>query len=64
MTRGRNVFLIRGGTSFVNMKRGQNVFPNYEMGAKHLSEIWFEFETSLRNMARMGRNVSLNNGAN
>ena len=50
------------------MKRGRNVFPNNEMGAKRLtyglgakrlSEIWFRCETSFGNMVWV-RNVFLN----
>ena len=33
------IFLLGGERSFVNMKRGRKVFPNYEMGAKRLSTI-------------------------
>ena len=32
--------------SFQNMKRERNVFPNYEIDVKRLSEIWFVCETS------------------
>ena len=54
----RNVFLNYedgGETSFLFMGRGRNVFPKYELGdvflnyglgAKRLSEIWFGCETS------------------
>ena len=28
------------------MKRGRDVFPNYEMGAERLSETWLGCETS------------------
>ena len=45
---GWNDFLIRGKTSFLNMKRGQNYFTNYEMSAKSLSEIWFGYKTAFR----------------
>ena len=58
---GRNVLkmgakrLGGGGckTSFLIMQWVWNVFPNYDLWAKRLSEIWFECETSFWNMWRV-----------
>ena len=41
----RNVFLNyedEGETSFLFMGRGRNVFPKYELRAKHLTKKWCE----------------------
>ena len=43
---GETSFSLGGEMSPQYMKRGRNVFPNNEMGAKRLSEIWFGGETS------------------
>ena len=50
MSRGQTIFWLRGKTSFLNMKRGRNDFSNYTMSVKRLSEIWFGYKTSFRNM--------------
>ena len=47
--RGETSYWLGGETSFLDMKRGRNIFPIYEMGAKRLSEWWLVGETSFWN---------------
>ena len=53
MTRGRNIFLIRGKTVFLKYEEGRNVLPYYEMGAKQVYEICFGCQMFSWNMVRV-----------